>query len=460
MDNYQKEPLRNKSAWIRRPNPRIEKLLGSSYRKDQLIIFFKTIPTEKDIRAIKDAFEKKGFRTADIKISSCGHCKVPVQLWSARGIHTLLSTNSVKAGSGPQTTETVGESYSFNYYNYVPSTGKERRFGKAVYGDDQGKNKKEQIVVAVLDTGIDTHLVNPAYVWTESPATLASECYKDVQSGWNFSSNNGNFQDDNPGRHGSIVSQYIINEFKHSAKNTVRIMPLKTHDKDGIGDLFSIICAIHFAIAKGANIINASWGFYYYYELPIPYLKDLITIELKKKGILFVTAAGNKIDADDEIAKQIFLTEQGIALTDDQLRNLEIHNFYPAHLSTGANSVLSVTTTDGSTVSATQNYSEQYIDLGVMTDGLAEGSMKFKIPFESIGGTTDDISGSSFAAAIASGILGAHTSKSLFAPNLKKSDFLTALSAQPDSSGAGTLLEHRSVLAGKYISAGACIKKQ
>ena len=459
MDNNQKEPLRGTAAWIRKPNPRIEKLLSRSYRKDQLIIFFKNDPTEKDIRAIKDSFQKKGVKTDAISIKTCGNCKIPVQLWSAKGIHTVVNTDTVHGGSGPQTTQTVGESYSLNYYNYVPS-GRETRFDRPAFTPGKTDQKKDQIVVAVLDTGIDTRLVNPEYIWREKPAKFASECYRDVQSGWNFVADNGNFEDDHPNRHGSLVSQYIINEFKHSASNSVKIMPLKTHDKEGISDLFSVICGIHFAMAKGAQIINASWGFYYYYEIPVPYLKELITVELKKKGILFITAAGNKTDADDDLARQIFLAEQGINLSDDQLRNLEIHTFYPARLSNAANSVIAVTTTDGKTVSPTQNYSEQFVDLGVETDRSRDGSMKFTVPFDSNTGTTDEISGSSFATAIASGIIGANCSKALYAPNIKKSDFLSALALLPDSGGAGPLLLNQPALGRKYIIAGACVKKQ
>ena len=103
--------------------------------------------------------------------------------------------------------------------------------------------------------------------------------------------------DDNPNRHGTLVSHYIINEFATSANKAVELMTLKTHDEDGNGDLFSSICAIHYAMENGAKIINASWGFYYYQDGPHPYLDNLITKILREKGILFVAAAGNKIDA-------------------------------------------------------------------------------------------------------------------------------------------------------------------
>src|SRR5690606_17231168 len=133
-----------------------------------------------------------------------------------------------------------------------------------------------------------------------------NNCYVNDVAGWNFIGNNDNITDDNINLHGTLVSQYIVNEFKTSPNNFVQIMTLKTHDHTGYGDLFSTICAIHYAVDKGANIINASWGFYFYEDGSHPYLDSLITTGLKQKGILFVTASGNKIDEVDAYAKKIY----------------------------------------------------------------------------------------------------------------------------------------------------------
>lgn len=324
--------------------------------------------------------------------------------------------------------------------------------------------KVAKIVVAVLDTGFDPNLVDPNYLWKKTGEEIDPNCYKDAESGWNFSNlssasgdGNPNFKDDHPGRHGSIVSQFIINEFRKSTNNVVQIMPLKTHDAEGRGDLFGIICAIYFAIAKGANIINASWGFYYYYENPIPFLSRLINTTLKEKGILFITAAGNKFEDEEIIARQIYLEENGIPISDEQLRNLAIHNFYPAHLSHDENSVITVTTTNGKTVSRTQNYSHTYANLGVLADEVTRAGMKFQVPFP--GSEAEPISGSSFATAIATGIIGAYCAKNLFRPNLNKSEFFSALYSIPGTGDLSTILVRKPDLATKYIKEGACTKK-
>ncbi|WP_316794126.1 S8 family serine peptidase [Pedobacter frigoris] len=435
---------------------KLEKLLTRTYRKDQILVFFKRKPTDNDILTVKESFKKDGIAIETIKVLSCGNCDIPVQLWTAKGIHSRISKDSLKAGSGPSST-TVGESYSLNFTNSVPADAQSSFQGKKGDLQKPSGGKKEEIIVAVLDTGVDIALVDPGYLWKQTDAIPGLKCYANVREGWNFVGNTSNYTDDNPNKHGSIVSQYIINQFAGAENKTVKIMPLKTHDKDGVGDLFGILCAINFAIAKGAHIINASWGFYYYYEIPVPYLKTLITAVLRKKGILFVTAAGNQSPADDEIAKQIYQAEHGITLTEDQLRNLAIHNFYPANLSTATNSVITVTTTDEHSVSATQNYSNKYVDLGVVADQVLREGMKFAIPFE--GADPALISGSSFATAIASGIIGAHCPTSLYRPNIKKADFLACLGSLPVSGSSGThVLEENLVLAKKYIRNGAYVK--
>lgn len=455
----EKPNSRSGPAWISKNSKKLERLLSKHYRKDQLLVFYRKKPTLKDEEIIKESFRKSGFKTEEIKIMSCGNCDIPVQLWSAKDIDTLISRDSIRAGSGPRTT-TVGESYSLNFLNNIPVGSQRELETRLKQGVDprngRPQKKKDEIIVAVLDTGADTRLLDPQYIWQETADSKTEKCYSNVHSGWNFINDTANFEDDNPARHGTMVSQYIINEFKASKQNSVKIMPLKTHDKNGTADLFSIICAINFAIAKGANIINASWGFYYYFDVPVPYLKTLITGILRKKGILFITAAGNKIPADDMLAKQIYQDEYGIVLTEEQLRDLLVHNFYPAQLSTVTNSILVVTTTDGRTVSPNQNYSNKIVELGVIGDPKSPTAMQFKVPFDSAADLF--ISGSSFASAIASGIIGANCPKGLYVPNIQKKEFLLCLQGMASSDGTGNILVNHPVLAKKYIKNGSCLK--
>ncbi len=456
MANDRQKPEKPRPpVWIKKTSPKYERLLRRTYKPHQIIVFFKQPPTTQEIDEVKLSF-KEYIDPSLIEILKCDNCDIPVQLWKADNIHTFINTEGVRAGGGPPST-TVGEEYSLNFFNNIPFE-KKKRHRKPSCRVEDFEDKKEKIVVAVLDTGLDTQIIDKRYLWQEDGQGTSAECYKSVSTGWNFLNDIPDFDDDNPNKHGSIVSQYIINQFKKSPDYAVQIMPLKTHDKKGTGDLFSIICAIHFAIAKGAHIINASWGFYYYYSFPIPYLKELITVTLKKKGILFITATGNKNEDEEIIAKEIYQREHGISITDDELRNLALHNFHPAYLTSNENSIITVTTTDGKTVSPTQNYSNIYADLGVMADHVSPDSMKFQLPFAD-SSSNDLIGGSSFATAIASGIIGAFCDKRLYQPDIQKQLFFDELSMLVSTGQVADIFVKEISLEKKHIKHGAYTKK-
>ena len=415
---------------------------ANRYRLDEIIVMFKAPPTSAAVDAIKASFTARGINMGSLEVTKCHSCKnTYVELWHADDIQTQIHAEGVNGGTvSPKGSEGVGEDgfayYSLNFLSNVPLDTKLdfQSFNYNKKPIEFGGEGKDTIMVAVLDTGIDaTHVVSPNLLWRNADEKKNEKdddgnCYDDDTDGWNFIGENSDVKDDNQNLHGTLVSHYIINEFALSPKNFVQIMVLKTHDKDGIGDLFSSICAIHYAMDKGANIINASWGFYYYRDGPHPYLDRLITETLRENGILFVTAAGNKIEEVDKFARKAYREEHGVEVPDTMLRNLEYHNFYPACLSFKGKNVVTVTTTDGTLVSPTQNYSERYVDVGVMRDVDEDeaNAMKFRTPFT---GPTAFVRGSSFATAIACGKIGAYFPKSKYLRRLNKRDVFEELRA-------------------------------
>ena len=121
------------------------------------------------------------------------------------------------------------------------------------------------------------------------------------------------------------------------------------------------------------------------------------------------------------------MAAHGVHIPQTYLRNLEYHNFYPACLSREDNNVITVTTADETKVSPTQNYSSKYVDFGAIPDDLT--LMRFRVPFGPAGtaGTVTTISGSSFAAAIVTGRIGAFLPNSSYVPNIDKSDVLSQM---------------------------------
>ena len=143
-------------------------------------------------------------------------------------------------------------------------------------------------------------------------------------------------------------------------------------------------------------------------------------------------------------AQMSYQKEHGEPLPDRLLRNLEIHNFYPATLGEEINNVLVATTTNGRRISPPQNYSSLYVDFGVIADSVGPDHMKFQVPF-----TTSPlfISGSSFATAILTGKIGAFTNKAAYVTDLNKQTIINSiLSSRSGIIRTSTDLESRNLV--------------
>ena len=166
----------------------------------------------------------------------------------------------------------------------------------------------EDIVVAVLDTGVDyTHpdLVKNMWVRPDNiPAYEDAELgkFNDLH-GFNAEDNQGDPMDTNGhGTHcaGIIGAEGNNGEGISGINWKVQIMPLKFLGKGGFGTTKDAIEAINYAIDRkkaGVNIriINASWGSTQYSKA----LGDAIRVA-GENGILFVAAAGNSATNNDK----------------------------------------------------------------------------------------------------------------------------------------------------------------
>jgi subtilisin family serine protease len=168
----------------------------------------------------------------------------------------------------------------------------------------------EQVVVAVLDSGVDyTHpdLVNN--IWTRPEIIKAYEDEDltdgaiDDQHGFNVVEDNGDPMDRNGhGTHcAGIIGAEGGNGIGIAGVNwNVKIMPLRFMDGDGAGTTKDAIEAINYVIDRkraGVNvrIISASWGS----TARSRALEDVIR-KAYDEGILFVAAAGNASTDNDQ----------------------------------------------------------------------------------------------------------------------------------------------------------------
>jgi len=143
----------------------------------------------------------------------------------------------------------------------------------------------QSIVVAVLDTGVDTdhelftNNIVPGYDFIDNDIDP-----REIAEGLD---SNGNGLLDEGFGHGTHVAGII----KTIAPN-ISIMPIKVIDSDGVGEMADIISGIDFAIANGARIINMSMSI----SEASANLLDAID-RAEQADVAVVTSAGNN-DSD------------------------------------------------------------------------------------------------------------------------------------------------------------------
>lgn len=176
------------------------------------------------------------------------------------------------------------------------------------------KALNENVVVAVIDTGIDTeHKDLKKSIWIntgESGKDLQGRDksrngiddddngYTDDVNGWNFVDNNNQVMDSEG--HGTHVAGIINTQYaqKKHGKTDLQIMALKYYSSKVSNqiNIINTIKAIHYATRMKAQIVNYSAGG------ALPEFYELQAIQnARKLGIMMVVAAGNEQEDTDVV---------------------------------------------------------------------------------------------------------------------------------------------------------------
>lgn len=140
----------------------------------------------------------------------------------------------------------------------------------------------ESVVVAVLDTGVDTD--HPALA-----PNLLPNGVNMIENTFDVRDLPNGIDDDNDGQvdemvgHGTHVAGTVL-----QIAPEADILPVKVLDSDGVGDTFSVTAGIYYAVEQGADVINLSLGSTY----------DSIAIrtaaaDASSQGVIVAAAAGN-----------------------------------------------------------------------------------------------------------------------------------------------------------------------
>ena len=369
----------------------------------------------------------------------CGTCDSTLMLLTGNGVRTFIQSTSGRKGGGTACAGTSscpptggGDTllWSVNYpisldYSIVydsvsadslpkinlPNIPKQRSLAPLAF------TRHDTITVAVFDTGLDTLELNNYLYHSNIEACLDTTGL--ANNGWNFPKRNSNVQDDyhRPYGHGEIVSRLIEEQVVHYQQNNIKILPVKIHDSHGQSDLFSVLCGFAYAKDRGAQVINASFGYYALKPLAGAVdsssllIKGFIKHYLTDSNILLIAAAGNANTVDRDSSIKALFINAGLPLPLD-LRNLDNINFYPASFASDPElpNVIAVTTVfetpTSTSVSRTQNYSPRVVDIGTNAD-ISYGSDYW---FYNLKHLERPVRGSSYAAPIVTGIICSHYS--------------------------------------------------
>ncbi len=166
---------------------------------------------------------------------------------------------------------------------------------------DQGSS---QVVVAVIDTGIDqAHEDLAANIW-RNPGEISGNGLDDDANGfiddvvgWDFCNDDSDPYDDNS--HGTHCAGTIgaigNNGIGVAGINwNVKLMAVKCMNSGGSGFISDAVDAIYYSTQQGVRLTSNSWGYYGWQQS----LKDAIE-DAANSNILFVAAAGNEVNNNE-----------------------------------------------------------------------------------------------------------------------------------------------------------------
>ncbi len=224
-----------------------------------------------------------------VNVISCP-CAPDLQIWEFGG------TTGIEGRKVDADADSNVESVDFNYYNISQTSGTSLTAPAPLTAIPTiiPPSSGSELLIAIMDTGIDWgHDSLRNYIWRGPETANALDddgnCYPDDFIGWNFVANHNNPRDDNS--HGTHVAGIVVQNMKKASPNcTFKLLPIKTHNSNGVGTLFNITCGTYYAANRGAKIVNTSFGWYGDSSIV---LSQAMQYARNVSGTLFSASAGN-----------------------------------------------------------------------------------------------------------------------------------------------------------------------
>jgi subtilisin family serine protease len=200
-------------------------------------------------------------------------------------------------------------------------------------------------------------------------------------------------------RHGTAVAAIALNSYYRSSDTTSlpKLMVVKVLNDEGAGTVFDLCCGLHYATRNHATVINASLG-YFQSDASVNEneVLEYYLAKCRADSIPVIAAAGNT----GEIENRDLLCMPN---TTGSNRMSATNMFLPASYAQDPDkfSVISVTGLGKPGIPCYyQNFSEQFVTMGVLNMGAETNCCSYKLPF-----FFRAVDGTSYAAPVVSGRL-------------------------------------------------------
>lgn len=266
--------------------------LGGAYVPNEYVVKYRSNPIVPETRKqqIRDSFNIIGYTTCS--------CNADVELWhydpdTGTPVDLndqIFNINEIKKNSSD--TSAIQE-IDFNHYSFselISSSSLDAdSLFKSIPFSDTGVIK-----IVIMDTGID---------YTKSP--IKDDIWKgtsncegigiDTIIGWDFVGDNLSYENGpedafpmDAHSHGTHVAGIVMKNLEN-CNCDYKLIPVRTHDVNGISTMFDVACAFYFSIEHEADFINASFG---YHGILDTILEQAINDALQD-SICVITSSGN-----------------------------------------------------------------------------------------------------------------------------------------------------------------------
>jgi len=271
----------------------------SHYAPDRILVKFKPTLSTQTIKTTIHAYQTKKIKRIpklDIYV-----LEVPEHSTVEETVYALRLNPDVDYASPDYKTSITAvpkptdNFFNWQYYLYNEGQeigfpgpqGKDRADIKALEAWEETKGD-EQVVIAVIDTGIDFD--HPDLANTDEVEKISSDGYDFV--------NDDNDPSDDEG-HGTFVSGLIAAKSNNGegiagVSWNCKILPLKAIASDGLGSDSLLVEAIIYAVDNGADVISMSLGFFRLAPgVELPEVEAALAYA-HENGVVCVASAGNE----------------------------------------------------------------------------------------------------------------------------------------------------------------------